>query len=51
MKKRIDTFVLVSALGIYGCDITLISVLKDKVERDGEKGRENGLVRCMDEPR
>ena len=29
MRKRIDTFDLDSALGIYMSDITLISVLKD----------------------
>jgi hypothetical protein len=52
MMKRIDTFVLVSALGIYMGDITLISALKDKAEkRKRGKGGENGIVRYIDEPR
>jgi hypothetical protein len=33
MMKGIDTFVLVSALGIYMGDITLISALRDKAEK------------------
>ena len=42
--KRIDTFVdLVSALGIYMGDITLISALKDNAEkRKRGKGGEKG---------
>lgn len=52
MMKRIDTFGLVSALGIYMGNITFISLLKDKAGEETErKERENELVRCMDEPR
>jgi hypothetical protein len=43
MRKRIDTFDLDSALGIYMGDITLISVLKDKAEkRRREKEEKTG---------
>ena len=43
MMKRIDTFGLVDSLGIYMGDITLMSVLKDKVEkRRREKGEKKG---------
>ena len=41
MMKRIDTFGLVSAWGIYTVDITLISVLKDKTEK---RRKEKGLA-------
>ena len=38
--KRIDTFDLVSALGIYMGDIMLISALKDKAEKRKRGKRE-----------